>query len=169
MYNQYNFQPKSISFCPMKNIIDQFSEYLTTNRKVSSVTLKNYLSDLRHFLSWLSHNEDANLNILEKINNQILGKYKSFLLSQKSAKSTINRRLATLRIFCQFCFENKLLSKNYTQSISNFPTVKSTDKKIHDLVSKFGNYLKKKQSSRNTIKNYTADIKRYLSSTITDQ
>jgi len=46
--------------------------------------------------------------------------------------------------------------------ISSLPEIKSTDNKIHDLVSKFGKYLKNQRSSRNTIKNYTADVKKYL-------
>ena len=153
----------------MNALAGQFKKYLIDIRKVSKTTLKNYFSDFRHFSSWLSYNNDPNLNILDKIDDQILGEYKQFLLSQKSAKSTVNRRLATLRVFCQFCFENKFVSRNYAQGISGLTTARSTDKKIHDLVSRFGNYLKKQQSSRNTIKNYTADIKQYLLSTaITD-
>lgn len=152
----------------MNSLFFQFKAYLESKRKVSKTTVKNYLSDLRFFASWLSHNNELNLEVLAKINQSNLGKYKRFLLSQKSAKSTVNRRLASLRVFCQFCYQNKLLANDYTQTISNLPKVKPADKKIHDLVSKFGKYLKNHRSSRNTIKNYTADVRKYLLTAVND-
>ena len=146
----------------MNKLTSQFVAYLENTRHVSKVTSKNYLSDLRFFTSWLSHSSGTNLNLLDGVNEQSLGKYKQFLLSKKSAKSTTNRRLASLRVFCQFCYVSNLLTKSYAQMISSLPEIKSTDNKIHDLVSKFGKYLKNQRSSRNTIKNYTADVKKYL-------
>jgi site-specific recombinase XerD len=146
----------------MNNFTSLFKAYLQDTRKVSKLTTKNYLSDLRFFTSWLSDSNTLNLDLISSIDKKTLLNYKQFLLSKKSAKSTTNRRLASLRVFCQFCFVNNLLAKNYAQTISGLPEVKPTDKKIHDLVSKFGNYLKNQRSSRNTIKNYTADVKKYL-------
>jgi len=35
-----------------KEILDEFKNYLK-QEKASQITIKNYLSDLRHFLNWL--------------------------------------------------------------------------------------------------------------------
>lgn len=160
-------------------VILNFEIYLNDIKNVSPGTIKNYRADLRHFFSWLkpkklqqrkqrlfffkkSKNKQAKDEIVSQITPQLLSEYKNFLLANKSAKSTVNRKLATLRTFCQFCYNTGLLEQSPAQNLTNLSVKRSKEKEIHDLVSKFGAWLKQKRASRNTIKNYTADIRQYL-------
>jgi len=138
-----------------QKIIKFFEIYLKTTKGLKALTIKNYRADLRHFLSWLPLK-------LENLTPNHLEDYKKYLLTNKMAKSTINRKLATVRSFCQFCTNKGLLKQNPAHNLTNSPFLRSEDKKIHDLVSKFGSFLKKNRASRNTIKNYTADVRQYL-------
>jgi site-specific recombinase XerD len=162
----------------MNKIIGQFKLYLTESKALSKITVKNYLSDLRHFLSWLDLKLQSRGKVspkkgpsgsemiykLQNITPQLLNGYKQYLLSNNIAKSTINRRLATVRLFCQFCYDEGLLEQNLARSLTNLSVERSTDEKVHDLVSRFGAYLKKQGASKSTIKNYTADVRSYLAS-----
>ncbi len=149
-----------------QNIINAFENHLKDTKGLKKSSIKNYRVDLRNFLSWLTlklKSEGKNEELyLENLTLQHLQNYKKHLLANKMAKSTINRRLATTRAFCQFCYNSDLLEQNPVTKINNLSTSRSEDKKVHDLVSKFGSYLKKNRSSRNTIKNYTADVRQFL-------
>lgn len=149
-----------------KDIISAFENHLKDAKGLKDQTIKNYRADLRHFLSWLTlklRSEGKNEALyLESLTLEHLQEYKNHLLANKMAKSTINRKLATTRTFCQFCYNQGLLGQDFTHQLNNLPVLRSEDKKIHDLVSKFGAFLKKNRSSRNTIKNYTADVRQFL-------
>ncbi len=158
------FEAEMIDF----DIVEVFKNHLK-NKGLSLITIRNYTSDLNHFLIWLKKTESktapslrASLEEIKRINFQTIEEYKKVICSQDMAKSTINRRLATLRLFCQFCSDKGLLERDPALRINNLPVAKTMDKKINDLVSKFGSYLKKQNCSRNTIKNYTADIRNFL-------
>jgi site-specific recombinase XerD len=47
-----DFIISSVSKQPNEEILGKFTQHLETE-KVSSITIKNYLSDLKHFLGWL--------------------------------------------------------------------------------------------------------------------
>jgi len=141
-----------------QTLITDFELYLRKTKKVSSSTIKNYRSDLRLFLSWL---EKKRVKI-KKITPSLLERYKNYLLTNNIAKNTLNRKLATVRVFCQFCHYNGLFRQNPAQKLANLSAEQPEEKKVHDLVSKFGAWLKKQRASHNTIKNYTADVRQYL-------
>ncbi len=160
----------------IKELLIVFRQHLE-HKKAKPVTVKNYLSDLRHFLGWTelelaaqSHNplslRSKNTIPISKISPALLQRYKTYLLANKIAKSTVNRRLATVRQFCQFCYDNGLSRQNPAQNLTNFAPRNSRDKEIHDLASQFGAWLKNQGASRNTIKNYTADVRQYLLKTM---
>jgi len=146
----------------MNQLIDNFRHYLTDTKQVSQSTVKNYLSDLRHFLFWYTSCFPSKPFEVKKIDFTLLSNYKSHLLSQETAKSTTNRRLATLRVFCQYCHNSGLLEHSPASKLTNLPVTSSQEKKISDLVSRFGHWLKENHSSHNTIKNYTADVRQFL-------
>ena len=157
-------------------ILSLFKIYLTDTKKVKPNTVKNYLGDLRHFLSWLRFKtiqkrsrrlfffkkKPQERKIIKEITPSALSEYKNFLLANKTAKSTINRKLAAIRVFCQFCYDNGLLEQNPAINLTNL-SAQNENKEIDRIVSRFGSWLKKHHASRNTIKNYTADIRQYLS------
>ncbi|MFH1601461.1 MAG: site-specific integrase [Candidatus Shapirobacteria bacterium] len=143
----------------LKSVSRSFEIYLKDTKGLTPLTIKNYRADLRDFCSFLTQNQHIDLRL---VTPSVLESYRIYLLANKLAKSTINRRLATVRTFCQFSYDQGWLEQNPASSINNLSVNRTKEKEIHDLVSKFGGYLKKSRASKNTIKNYTADIRKYL-------
>ncbi|MBI2641514.1 site-specific integrase [Candidatus Roizmanbacteria bacterium] len=82
---------------------------------LSSVTVKNYLSDLRFFLGWIN----ADQNSVNLISTKDIEEYKSFLNNSHFPIKTINRRLSTVRKFFTICLEQKLIYTNPTIGLTN--------------------------------------------------
>src|ERR1700754_2595010 len=85
----------------MQEYIDQFSDHLTYERNVSPHTLRNYLSDLMQFY---------NLTIRE---------YMSALYEHKRKKTSIARKLATLRTFFKFLCREEVLKMNPARLVAS--------------------------------------------------
>lgn len=128
-YNQYNLEAL-------------FKKSLVAE-KVSANTIKNYLSDLRHFLGWLQsksfrdsnkplviprlmrdpenmdscfHRNDTEM--LKQVQHNTIIKYKNYLLSNLPLK-TVNRRLSTLRKFFSFCISQGWMKENPAKQVQN--------------------------------------------------
>ena len=126
-YNLYNFEA-------------EFKQYLLAGN-ISSVSIKNYLSDFRHFTGWFtfviaseakqslpagrqvngiatspsaSRDDIFNLITIDLITN-----YKSYLVENNLPVKTINRRLSTIRKFCTFCISQGWMKENPGKKISN--------------------------------------------------
>lgn len=137
-------------------------------KKVS--TIKNYLSDTKQFLKWLSDNLQTDQILPQHITPTIINNYLTHLRSDlnKGQKgltfvnlSTINRRLSSLRNFGQFLEDSGLLDQDPTTDLTNLkPTQKSPT--IRRIITQFTKYLKSEDLSNSTIKNYCSDIKNYL-------
>jgi len=152
-YNFYNFEASFKKFLIAENL--------------SPVTLKNYLSDLRHFLGWSilklkSKNEKINLeninylDFLEKINEPIIEEYKNYLIINSIPLKTINRRLSTIRKFFSFCISQGWLNQNPAKKIKNENFNKE------EILKSFQEDLKKENLDQNTIKSYLITIREFL-------
>lgn len=168
MNQQYNLYNLEASF---KNFLFAGKN----NRTHSSLTIKNYLSDLRHFLGWLifylkSHQlsigtiDDLSLQLTPSVINN----YKSYLVENKIPLKTVNRRLSTLRKFCSFCISQGWIKENPAKKVSNINlTKKSTStypkNKINsDILQQFHQDLIKENLDRSTIKSYLDDVREFL-------
>lgn len=110
------------------NLEAPFKKFLSAG-KLSSITLKNYLSDVRHFFGWLftSFSLDINESKMELdklINEDSVKNYQKYHLDLKIPVSTINRRLSAIRKFCYFALHQGLLKENLANKISNISLVK---------------------------------------------
>ncbi|OGK18762.1 hypothetical protein A3G67_02370 [Candidatus Roizmanbacteria bacterium RIFCSPLOWO2_12_FULL_40_12] len=111
------------------NLEASFRHFLTAgNKKMSSASIKNYLSDLRHFLGWLvlavkSKSTDAleldSDNIFQYLTKEVIAQYKAYLSKNDIPIKTINRRLSTLRKFCSFCISQRWIDSNPAKQIHN--------------------------------------------------
>lgn len=123
MDDRYNFY----------NLEAPFKSYLFAgNTKVASVTAKNYLSDLRHFLGWfifalraspeyeqIVDKKDFSVLINNFLNKKKVDLYKEYLASNNIPVKTINRRLSSLRKFCSFCISQGWLKENPAKHVKN--------------------------------------------------
>lgn len=148
------------------NLPKTFALYLKT-QGVSKTTIKNYQSDLRHFLAWMELSlRTRNLPIFQDeasligryLNQKLVDEYKNYLTANLPT-STTNRRLSSLRLFCKFCLSQSWILQNPLKEISNARPVK---KDHEEAVGRFKSLLEKEKCSTNTIKNYLADIRAFL-------
>ncbi len=113
LYNLYNLEP-------------QFKLFLVNLNKSSS-TIKNYLSDYRHFTGWIMSNIKQTstpaindlADFIKLLTSETIKAYRKYLISINLPQKTINRRLSTVRIFCTFCLNQGWLTENPSANIGN--------------------------------------------------
>ena len=152
-YNFYNFEASFKKFLLAEN--------------VSPITLKNYLSDLRHFLGWTILKIKAQnkknfenlspLEFLNQIDESLVEEYKNYLVVNSIPAKTINRRLSTLRKFFSFCISQGWLKENPAKKIQNLKL------KIDSIISSFALSLEKENLDQKTIKSYLEVVQDFLS------
>jgi len=152
-YNFYNFEASFKKFLLAEN--------------VSPITLKNYLSDLRHFLGWTILKIKAQnkknfenlspLEFLNQIDESLVEEYKNYLVVNAIPAKTINRRLSTLRKFFSFCISQGWLKENPAKKIQNLKL------KIDSIISSFALSLEKENLDQKTIKSYLEVVQQFLS------
>ena len=149
------------------DLTEKFFEYLS-DRKLSRKTYKNYRSDISHFSGWLILvvrkwgvvASDLN-DTIPFINKKLAISYKNFLVKNNSATKTINRRLSTLRHFANFLLKTQILDFDFMEEIANISS--SLEFETNSLLPKFEKHLNQEKASKNTVKNYTNDVKQFLS------
>lgn len=108
-----------------------FRKYLLAENK-SSITVKNYGSDLRHFIGWVTLGKRLHTNAPEEmselITQELIEGYVQYLEDSKTPIKTINRRLSTLRRFCSFSISQGWMSHNPAKKMQNRVLQTSTHK-----------------------------------------
>lgn len=108
--------------------IRQFIQYLSSEKNASPHTCRGYEKDLEEFELFLK-NQDAtflhskNLE-WEKVNRIVIRKYLS-VLHRKNKKSSIARKVSTLRSFFKYLMREKRVSSNPAKAVST-PKVEKT-------------------------------------------
>ncbi len=114
----------------LDNFEAMFREFLILDG-VSPLTLKNYQSDLRHFLGWFhlflkSSRPDnpesttfTESGFAAQIDHGAVSSYKTYLEANGLPPKTINRRLSTLRKFCSLCIKQGWMKENPAKRIGN--------------------------------------------------
>lgn len=120
------------------NLEAPFREYLIAGNQ-KAISIKNYLSDIRHFFGWfilflkskkiIAENDD----VTKFINTEAIQAYKSYLNEEQSPYKTINRRLSTLRKFCSFCISQGWVIENEAKKIHNIGNVSPAQQNVASL------------------------------------
>lgn len=153
------------------NIIKKFITNLQNEGK-SNVSIKNYKSDISHFLAWailklksFGTYAESVAEITPFISKEFFNEYKDYMVKNNIKTKTINRRLSSLRNFSRFLSVEALIDEDYTQGIQNvgIGIISSAQLKAKDIVEEFRESLAKSDEvSENTIKNYASDIRSFL-------
>lgn len=95
-------------------LLAAFCQYLQVERALSPQTVRHYLSDLRQFFTFLERHRGA--VALAELSSQDL---RAFLASrhQSCQKSSLARKLATLKTFCRFLVRQGILPHNVAASV----------------------------------------------------
>ena len=141
-------------------LVRSFSLYLKA-KNVSPATLRNYLTDARHFLNWLDLPFNDPYKIAQSITEETLIKYQQFLKENNIAAATINRRFSALRQLGRFFISQGWSKKNPVKKVSNI-TAKKKNNFAQQLMEKFAKSLKNEGKSQSTIRNYLSDVRGYL-------
>jgi integrase/recombinase XerC len=104
-----------------QDLIHQFIHYLTAEKNASPHTLRGYQKDLEEFEGFLK-NSGMYLSLtgkieIEKVDRLAIRKYLSFL-HRKNKKSSIARKLSTLRSFFKYLVREQLISSNPAKIVS---------------------------------------------------
>jgi len=81
-------------------LIDRYATFLGVEKSVSAHTLRNYLSDLSQFFAFLEQSYTHTV-LLGQIDHHVIHVYLS-LLHRRNKKSSIGRKLSTLKSFFRF-------------------------------------------------------------------
>src|SRR5437016_1973049 len=95
----------------MKQAIGKYLEYLRSVRNSSPHTVLNYGKDLQQFAAYRSPPGES-IPAISKITHQIIREYVGHLHSQGLQKSSIARKLASLRSFFKHCVREGMLKEN---------------------------------------------------------
>ena len=144
-YNLYNLEPL-------------FKKYLLTEN-ISPISLKNYLSDFRHFAGWMMSIVRANHDSpLQYVTANDIVEYRSYLTTNNIPHKTINRRLSTVRRFCSFCISQGWMKENPAKQILNIKNQKLNP----DIFDQFKLDLEKEKLDQPVITSYLDDIRDFL-------
>ena len=95
----------------MKAAVERYLYHLRNERNASPHTLRNYESDLRQFLAYLSR-DDRQIPALAAVDHKCIREYLGSLYDQQLERSSVARKLATLRSFFRFCVREHNLKAN---------------------------------------------------------
>ncbi len=108
-------------------LINQFIQYLSSERNASAQTRRSYLTDLLEFRSFIRQSDDNSPLLIEevrKVDKIVIRRYLSFL-HRKNRKSSVARKLSTLRSFFKYLLREGVVSINPAKNVST-PKVDKT-------------------------------------------
>ena len=117
MYNYFNMNNK-------QEYLEDFKIYLKSEKNFSSHTIRAYCADVYTFLLWIGE-----LNPLE-IDPKKFSEYLYFIQQINYSKTTIARKIASIRAFYKFLYQEELIEYN---PIDNIPSPKQ-NKKLPDFL-----------------------------------
>jgi len=91
------------------SLIDSFLEHLKVVKNYSTHTLRAYAGDLVDFFGFL---ESENIQDIKRVNHLNVRKYLSVLKNNDLSKSSILRRVSSIRSFFKFLIKNGFLENN---------------------------------------------------------
>lgn len=102
--------------------IEKFLEYLRYQRNASAHTIRNYASDLEQFYSFLTFAPDGSQRPapdLDQIDNLTIREFLGELYQRSNKKSSVARKLATLRSFMKFLSTQGAIRANPARIVSS--------------------------------------------------
>jgi len=149
----------------MKKAIKKFLEYLYSVKNSSPHTISNYGKDLHQFLAYLTPPE-SEPPALASIDHRVIREFVGHLHDQSLEKSSIARKLATLRSFFKYCVREGMLMENPARLVptpklpKRIPSVLSAEE-MNGFLNQVGG-MKSDSSSKDVAKNRAGRAERKL-------
>lgn len=116
-----------------------FRDHLIAGNK-NKITIKCYLSDIRHFLRWIEWKNSSFFSSSESVIDafiflsqpELIHDYFTYLRENQLPEATIRRRWFPIQLFYAFCIDRSILSVNPAHNMRSqlFPVKQSQFKKI---------------------------------------
>ena len=90
----------------MKELLDEFLDYLSVERGLSKNTISSYRTDLIHFVS---HLETKGITAIEKIKRQDITNYLLSLKDKGISSNSISRALVAIKMFYRFLVQEHFI------------------------------------------------------------
>jgi integrase/recombinase XerC len=106
----------------LANWIEKYLDYLRYQRNASPHTIRNYASDLQQFLAHLtgvSEGQERPEPDLAQIDNLTIREFLGSLYQNKNKKSSVARKLATVRSFMKYLSLQGAIKVNYAKSVAS--------------------------------------------------
>ncbi len=138
-----------------------FKKYLGAVNAGSS-TIKNYLSDLHYFFSWLQN--DRGISELElsdmpdTFSHATIRAYHLALLAANTAPATYDRRLSSLRHFFSFCVEQAWLTSNPAHEFDEY----TKKDQLEEVVNSYRKHLLSKQMQSGELERHISTIRNLI-------
>lgn len=100
--------------------IEKYLDYLRFQRNASSHTIRNYASDLQQFVRYLTHTPEGEQRPepeLEQIDNLTIREFLGTLYQKRNKKSSVARKLASIRSFMKFLSSREAIGTNPARSV----------------------------------------------------
>ena len=110
-----------------KKYLDNFKDYLKEEKNFSAHTIRAYLADVLTFLIWVNEAD------IDEIDTKKFGEYLYFIGQLNYTKTTIARKIASIRAFYKFLYMEEIIDFNPTDAVSgpkrtkNLPNFLSDD------------------------------------------
>jgi len=176
-------QPLTKEPLTQQPLAQQFKAHLNAAKNLSQPSIKNYVSDINHFLNWLAVFSSQPTIAPHHITASNCKSYQQYLFKSLSSNSipnstsnstsnstpapsslsltTANRHLSSLRHFCRYLESSNQLDHNPGLNLPNLDSSFSTYSQTQ-ILNHFSSFLKTQKLSQSTIKNYVSDINQYL-------
>lgn len=106
----------------MQELIERFFEYLMYERNVSEHTLRNYRIDLEQFRDFVSPpNKEGKRRPVDirQIDNISIREYMAHLYKEQKKKTSIARKLASLRTFFGYLSREGIVEANHAKNVAS--------------------------------------------------
>lgn len=118
--------------------VETYGRYLRGHEDLAAPTLRNYLSDLRHFATWyeassLGERAGGASFAPADVTTPAITAYRSWMQREAGLKpATINRRLVTLNRYFAWALERGLVSRDPAKPVKQVPTVEAPPRHLSD-------------------------------------
>lgn len=90
-------------------LVKEFVSYLTHERNYSDLTILAYSDDIAHFIDFLKETGSDDLLVIELLDARV---YLSQLTDEKYSRTSISRKISSLRAFYQYLMNHDFISEN---------------------------------------------------------
>lgn len=90
---------------------NEFTQYISNEKRFSEHTVKSYLTDLNQFSSYINSEFDID-GVVSEISFQIIRSWIASMLERELSARSVKRKISTLKTYFKFLLRNELIKDN---------------------------------------------------------